>query len=355
MVLMAEHGGNIHRYSRTMVDFSANLNPIGVPESFKQALRERTDAFAVYPDPAYRSVKRQVAAYLGVRPEWVVVGSGAVDLIYQAIQTAAKTRVYGLSPTFSEYRRAASLHKLDYCEMPVFQSGYAALEIERLLNLVRPNSAVVLCNPNNPTGTLASRQELARVAERLAAQNCCLIIDEAFIEFTDAGAAETMLAVAEDYRELLVIRAATKFFGMPGLRLGYGITANHAWRERMQAVAQPWSVNTAAVIAAEVIFDDGEYLARTKSWLREEKPYLYQRLTGFSDLQVYPSQANFYLVKSLRADLDAYRLQERLLKQKILIRTPQGFSGLTPYHFRVAVKGRDDNDCLLQALQEILA
>jgi threonine-phosphate decarboxylase len=351
---MNDHGGDIYRYDRPMVDFSANINPLGVPESFKQALRERVDAFACYPEPSYRTLKQQVATYLEVEPEWVVLGNGAVDLIYKAIQAAAKKRVYTLAPTFSEYRQAAVLQKMDYYEMSVFQADYTKVDIEKMLNLIQPDSTVVLCNPNNPTGTLVQREELGRVVAKLAQQDCRLIVDEAFIEFTDCNTDQTMLAMTARYPNLLVIRAATKFFGLPGLRLGYGIAANRAWRERIQALAQPWQINTAAVIAAAVVFNDQDYIKKSQEWIGTERSYLFERLTGFPELYVYPSSANFHLIKLLRKGLDAYRLQERLLVQGILIRTPQGFSGLTPYHFRVAVKGRGSNDLLIRALGEIL-
>jgi threonine-phosphate decarboxylase len=355
VVVMDGHGGNIYRYNRMVLDFSANINPLGVPESFKQALRERTEAFALYPDPDYWTLKRQVAAYLKVDPEWVAVGNGAVDLIYRAIRAAARDRVYGLAPTFSEYRRAAQLARVEYKDLPLFAADYARFDFTGMSGLVGPNATVVLCNPNNPTGTLAARDELGQVAERLAGQNSCLIVDEAFIEFTDPCADRTMLPLAARYPNLLVIRAATKFFGMPGLRLGYGVSANCAWRERLQALAQPWPVNTAAVLAAEVIFKDRDYQKRSREWITAERKFLYQGLAAFPDLLVYPSQANFFLVKLLRADLNAAQLQRRLITQGILIRGPQGFTGLTPNHFRVAVKDRASNERLVAALREILA
>ncbi|MGD8399739.1 MAG: threonine-phosphate decarboxylase CobD [Bacillota bacterium] len=351
---MDEHGGNIYRYNRMILDFSANINPLGVPESFQQALRERVGTFALYPDPAYRTLKQQVAAYLGVDPEWVIVGNGAVDLIYRAIWAAGRDRVYGLAPTFSEYRYAAQLAKAEYRDLPLFTADYARFDFTKMSGLVEPNATVVLCNPNNPTGTMAARDELGQVAERLAGQNSYLIVDEAFIEFTDSFADRTMLPLAARYPNLLVIRAATKFFGMPGLRLGYGVSANRAWRERLQALAQPWTVNTAAVLAAEVIFKDWDYQQRSREWITAERKFLYEELAALPEVRVYPSQANFFLVKLLRTDLDAAQLQGRLITQGILIRGPQGFTGLTPNHFRVAVKDRASNERLVAALQEIL-
>jgi threonine-phosphate decarboxylase len=231
---MSEHGGDIYRYNRPVVDFSSNINPLGVPERFKQALCENINVFANYPDPAYRNLKRQVAAYLRVEPEWVALGNGAVDLIYKAISAAGQKRVYGLSPSFSEYRRAAELPKLLYEEMSVFEGDYAGIDISQMLSRIKPDSLVVLCNPNNPTGTLVRREVLAEVSEALAGRNCFLIVDEAFMEFTDCCEAVTMMALVRRYPNLLVIRAATKFFGLPGLRLGYGVTTNQAWRERLR-------------------------------------------------------------------------------------------------------------------------
>jgi threonine-phosphate decarboxylase len=351
---MNRHGGDIYRFAGEMLDFSSNINPLGVPGSFKEALLERSADFGRYPDIACRALKRNIAAYLGADPEWVIPGNGAVDNIHQAVRAAQKSRVYGIAPSFSEYRRAAECAGMEYREAAAFDEGYSRICFDVILKMVQPDSTVILGNPNNPTGSLESAADLSFLAAELAKRNCFLIVDEAFIEFTGEAAEYTMLPSIPINSNVIVIRAATKFFGLPGVRLGYALTSNPDLRDRMNSMVLPWSINTAAVIAAGVVFTDHDYIQATREWLKREPQLFRERLQAISNLKVYPSQANFYLLKSERTDLDAYGLREEMIRRGILIRPPCGFGNLTPFHFRLAVKDRVSNEVLVKALGEVL-
>lgn len=356
MDIIKFHGGDIYNHNGLgLIDFSSNINPLGVPESFKNALYNGLDEFTKYPDIKYITLRKNIGEYLKVdNIDFIIPGNGAVDIIYRAIEAANCSKVISLSPTFSEYFNAANKAKIPYEEVSVFYDDYENVNLEEILNKVVENTLVIICNPNNPTGTLISREKMSFLIKKLEKKKSTLIIDEAFMEFTPKSEENTMIPLIEKYNNLIIVRAATKFFGMPGIRLGYGLTANKNFINKMWDGMEPWSINTAAVIAGNTVFKDVEYIARSKKWIEEERGYLYKHLNEFNDIKAYKSSSNFHLIKILREDIDAYGLKENLIESKILIRVPKGFKNLSEFYFRLAVKDRVSNDILLEALKREL-
>jgi threonine-phosphate decarboxylase len=340
---MAFHGGDIYNYREGILDFSSNINPLGVPDSFRRLLAERLEEFTRYPDVDYREVRSKIAAYLGIgNADCIVPGNGAVELIYKLVAASGSRRVVGLRPTFSEYARAAKAAGLEYADM----------EPDSLLLGVKPNDLVIICNPNNPTGKLIKKAEMKELAAALSNMGCRLVIDEAFMEFTDSYPKDSMIDCLDQFESLTIIKAATKFFGMPGIRLGYGITASPAAAKAVKAYMEPWNLNTAAVIAAGCIFEDKDYIEKSRVWIRSERSFLYEKLTQFKELKVWASYANFHLLELTGGRLDAKQLKSDMVRNGVLIRTADGFNGLSDCHFRLAVKDRKSNELLLKALKK---
>lgn len=349
------HGGNIYSYKGEILDFSANINPLGIPNSFKEAICARLDEFTRYPDIHYSGLRENIAAYLGISDKKCIYpGNGAVDVIYKAILAAGSKRVYSLSPTFSEYQRAAVCSNAAYEELQVFYDDYRKVDADHIVDSIMQKSTLVICNPNNPTGTLIDKEQMLYIAEKLHHKDSVLIIDEAFMEFTDNCPNDSMISQLNVLDNVVVIKAATKFFGIPGIRLGYGITYNKQILSNIMSAAEPWGINTAAVIAADVIFKDAEYIEASKKWILKEREYVYQRLSKIKYLKPFRSQANFHLVEIMRKDLDSWQLRDIMAAQGVLIRTPDGFSNLTPYHFRLAIRDRASNDLMLKLLEASL-
>jgi len=349
------HGGDVYKYSGEMLDFSSNINPLGIPDSFRKLLAERLWDFTRYPDISYREVRERIAAYAGLTGiEGIIPGNGAVELIYKLVASSGMNSVAALRPTFSEYRRAAETAGLLYYDIPAFMQDHTGFDIELLLDNIEPYTLVIICNPNNPTGTAADRQQLLKLAKALQTLNCKLVIDEAFIEFTDGYPYNSMINELEEHPNVTVIRAATKFFGMPGIRLGYAVTADAAAVLKVRKLMEPWNLNTAAVIAACSVFDDREYIESSKAWIKTEREYLFRALSSFEALAVYPSAANFHLLRLSEGHLNASELKEAMAERGVLIRTAEGFNGLTGFHFRLAVKDRVSNDKLLETMDDIL-
>jgi threonine-phosphate decarboxylase len=350
------HGGDIYSCKGRVLDFSSNINPLGVPESFRRALFERINDFTRYPDIKYRALKQALAEYLSLNaPETIIPGNGAVEIIFKAIMALNLSSMINLSPTFSEYARAARQKGVKVIDLNAYDQEFCRLDFEKIMASVEEKSLVVLCNPNNPTGTLVEKTEVCDFARRLKEKDSFLIIDEAFIEFTDDYPKNSMVSEFQDYRNVLVIRAATKFFGMPGIRLGFGVTQNLDLVRGIEAQLEPWNVNAAAVIAGCTVYKDEAYINASRRWAKEEREFLFHRLKEIEELKVYPSQANYHLLKIRDEKIDAWELKELMLKEGILIRTPDGFNFLTPYHFRLAVKDRESNQAVLTALREVLS
>ncbi|GFZ30693.1 threonine-phosphate decarboxylase [Clostridium zeae] len=352
---MEYHGGNIYEHNKTIIDFSSNINPLGVPQCFKHALLEGIADFTVYPDREYKKLRQNIARYIGnVSIEDIIPGNGAVDIIYRALEAIEYKNLYISRPTFSEYKRAGEKAKMVVKEINIYEQEYEGLSLECLIENIEEQSVVLLCNPNNPTGTLIEKTEFLELLKSLQKTKSFLIIDEAFIEFAPKFKDASMVEYISQYDNLLIIRAATKFFGLPGIRLGYGVTRNIDLIKSIERNMEPWSVNTAAEIAASCIFDDQEYINATLDWIGSERRYLYEKLSKLNGLKVYTSSSNFLFLELLDEKMDAYELQKKLLEYNILIRLPKGFNGVSRYNFRIAIKDRINNDILINSLKEII-
>lgn len=349
------HGGNIYECESGVVDFSANINPLGVPESFKEMLQNSLDEFTRYPDINYTELRTAIADYIKhVDIDSIVPGNGAVELLYKAIGMSGKNKVIGLAPAFSEYKRAALFYGLEFYGIAGFDKDFETIDIDKLAEAADENSVVVVCNPNNPTGTLTSKSKMIRLADRLMEKGSKLIVDEAFMEFTPDYPANSMASELNRYHNVLVVKAATKFFGMPGIRLGYAICENKHWLNKVKKGLEPWNVNTAAVIAGRSVLKDYAYIMKSREWIERERSYVYNSLAAISGLKVYKSSANFHLIRLLDTSLDAWQLKNKMLTHGILIRTPEGFECLDGQYVRLAVKNRENNQSLIKYLYEYI-
>jgi threonine-phosphate decarboxylase len=355
VILVNFHGGNVYNYSQKLLDFSSNINPLGVPESFKTALQHNIEEFTKYPDINYIELRKAIGEYLAVKDiSYIVPGNGAIELLYTAIQQSNKSRLISLKPTFSEYSRAAQQCGIEYQDIDAFDVDYQIIDIEKILSSACSDSTVIICNPNNPTGTLIDKNKLIQLAEGLKLIGALLIIDEAFMEFTLDYPRNSMLDHLEQFDNLLIVKAATKFFGMPGIRLGYAMSHQVKLINKIREALEPWNVNTAAVIAGCTVLKDMDYIKSSRAWIAAERKHLFHGLNAINDIKVVPSAANFHLIKLLQTDMDAWQLKEKLLERDILIRTPEGFQGLDGKYARLAVKQKESNRMLLEALKDVL-
>jgi threonine-phosphate decarboxylase len=349
-----EHGGDVYHLARTLglnlselLDFSANINPLGFPPGIAGAVQQSLREMVHYPDRRCLELRKDLAAYHRLTPEYLLVGNGSTELIYLAARALEPKQARIVAPAFSEYE-----HALKVARVPVeFQvTGEAQnFTLDQPLN---PEGAdlIFLANPASPSGALLPPDLLLASAARLEAAKAFLLLDEAFIDFGEEASLKLHL---DRFPRLLILRSFTKFFAIPGMRLGYLLAAPDLIK-RLAAVQEPWSVSTPAQAAGRACLKDLDYMARTRVLINQEREFLLKGLSALPGLKPFPSAVNYLLVKLTRPEWTAARLQKDLLSHKIVIRDAGNFRGLNERFFRIAVRLREENQRLLKALEHFL-
>ena len=344
------HGGNIYGKEKTIQDYSSNINPLGVPISFQKALLENINDFTKYPDIQYRNLKRNISNYLEINSNFIFVGNGAVDVLYKTVQNLNLKKAVIAVPTFLEYKRAMNVFQVEAKEIEAYDFEKFCFDLNKL-EPIEENCIYVICNPNNPTGSILKKEKILQFSEKIKQKNSFLIVDEAFMDFVEQKENYSIIKELQNHENILVIGAATKFFGMPGIRLGYGITSNSSLLEKLEENTEPWAVNTAAEIAGSVIFQDKKYMEQSKEWIKWENKFMFETLSKINNVTIFSSCVNFFLLKT---NFDSHLIQKEMEKQGFLIRTPEGFTGLDNTFFRIAVKDRKNNIAFCNALEKVM-
>lgn len=348
---MTQHGGRIHDHAEPgrMLDFSANINPYGPPrEALKAASRALFENSRHYPDPDQKLLRTSLSEWLGFPSDHFAAGNGASDLILRTLLTLRPGRVVSVHPTFSEYAGHAALLGIPYESLPLREEEGFSYPAEALASTVTSGDLVIVCQPNNPTGRPWELGELQRLHAVCMGRGATLMVDECFINLTWPEASS--LAACPWPENFIALRAFTKDFSAPGLRVGYLIAAPDL-AARVRETGQPWSLNVPGEAFAVWCCREGErFLARTRGRLGRQREKLITGMTGLG-FKVYPGSANFLLVRSPGT---GERLQESLLPRHILIRRCANFPGLDDRFIRVAVRTASENGRLLSALADIM-
>ncbi|MCT8348565.1 threonine-phosphate decarboxylase CobD [Photorhabdus temperata] len=354
---MSEHGGNVLEMAQKigvtaeeLTDFSANINPLGMPVSLKAAIIDQLQRAECYPDTEYRRLHAALAHVHHCTVENLIAGNGATELIYAVVNYLKPRRAMLLIPGFAEYRRALLRVGCQIDDYVMSETEGYQLD-ERLLATLdhcRPD-CLFLATPNNPTGLMPDAELLQAVLERCHQHNIALIVDEAFIDFLPDAAG--LIPNIAHYPHLYILRSLTKFFAIPGLRLGYLVSGDVIGIREMKCWREPWTINAFAALAGEIILNDKAYIQATHRWLAQQQRWLYQALAALPGLCVWPPAANYIFLRCLHPEID---LQQALLKHRILIRHCANYPGLSAAHYRVAIKGKHDNHRLVLALRQVL-
>lgn len=349
------HGGDLEtaavlygRPADSFVDFSSNMNPWGPPERVKAAVFQAWEAVSAYPDPAARKLRALLSERHGVPLEAVWVGNGAAEVIDLALRAVRPAVTATAAPSFAEYETAARHADSRVVYIAAEPEQQFEVTAEAVAAAAAEAEAVVLGHPNNPTGRPLSIETMEAAWESYR----YVVIDEAFLDFAPDEAERTLARRAAERPGRFVIRSMTKFYSIPGLRLGY-VIAHPEEIARIRSLAVPWSVNAFALAAGEAALADREFAARTREWLPAERAWFAEQLQALG-LQVFPSIANFLLVRFPPAlPYRAADAQAALGRHGLLIRNAATFRGLEDgTYIRLAVKKREDHERLLAALQE---
>jgi len=344
---MMEHGGNVYLASvetgipvGEIIDFSASINPLGVPESVAEAIRENIRYLVHYPEPFAENLAAHLGRHLNVDPRTIVCGNGSTELIYLVVRALAPLRVLVVAPTFSEYERACSmLHGTSCVRLALSRENGFEIDPSAFITAMTGCNMAFLCNPNNPTGKVLQWDTVMAMADAAQQRSCHLVVDEAFIDFVPEHSVVDKVAMNS---HLIVLRSLTKFYALSGLRIGYGVFPR-ALIGLMKNHKEPWTINTLAQKAAITAINDRDYQERTLAVIAEGKRFLEKELAALK-VDYVPSAANFYLLRLERAQQAVASLREN----GFLVRDCSNFPGLDGSHIRIAVRSRQENAALLK-------
>ncbi|MCW4010386.1 MAG: threonine-phosphate decarboxylase CobD [Candidatus Bathyarchaeota archaeon] len=353
-VLEAAGAAGLER--EAILDFSSSVNPLGPSDKALQAIKAGFSQIPSYPDSYSNELRDAIAShYAGVDRGNVIVSNGSTELIYLFAEAFMRRGDVALvpAPSFGEYETAVRKtgEKVRYVKLG---RGFQVTS-EKFLRAMSGNAKIVyFCNPNNPTSMLTSQETLASIIQSALERDILVFLDEDFLEFVDGEETLSMIRRIREFPNLFVLRSFTKLFGLTGLRIGYGVASEELVSVLMNAKL-PWNVNCLGQAAAVAALNDAEHLKRTLDLVREEKTFLFSRLSKIKAFKVYPPDANFLFLNIKKTGLTAAQLKQKMLRKGVLIRDCSSFAGLDEYYIRVAVKTRQENERLLAAFKECLS
>ena len=344
-----KHGGpfSISKPRTDILDFSSNINPLGSPPLVHMHLKTKLNSISQYPDAEATMLKKSLKRYTGIPENQIIVGNGATELIYNFCQSFLnnKTHVMIQAPTFGEYEAAA---RLSGCKISFYKTMNLSKDYQKLISQIPKNGCIFLCNPNNPTGELLSKNILFKIIEDTNKKKSLLFLDESFIELVP-DSNQSIIKSVKKFENLFILRSMTKSFGLAGLRVGYGVGSKKIISV-LNKIKIPWNVNGLAQDAARVALCHATYLEKAKKLIKKESNYLKNSISCIEGFQCHKSSTNFILIKT---KIKSKELQKKLLKKKILIRDASSFHGLNQNYIRIAVKTHNENQKLVKALRKV--
>ena len=358
------HGGDwltfAERYPEApfAIDFSANINPLGPPAAVREQWPRLWPALTRYPDPRQRRLGAKLAAKHGIAAPHVLVTNGGAEAIDLLMRALRPRKVGVVEPCFSEYRQAAERVGAHVVARFVSESteGFV-IPVSLVEQLLEEVDVLILGNPNNPTGVLWERHQLLALADRAARCRCHLLLDEAFLDFLPQEDRLTMIPAVSRYAHVSVVRSLTKMYAIPGLRLGY-LVAGEALVARCRKLQTPWSVNGVAEHVGQMVLDDGDFVARTRQWLTQERRWfvgaLREKLADWLEPVPMPGSVNYLLLKLRRSGWTDLKLQHRLAERGIFIRACRTFPGMGESYVRIAVRLREENERFIAVMRQLM-
>lgn len=338
-----------------IVNFSGNVNPLGISPDLRHKLRDNIDLIASYPDRQYTSLRNTISDYVDSAFENILVGNGTTELISLSIQAINPKRALIVGPTYSEYEKEVDLNGGTSFYYPLKEANDFEIDIDQLKKeLTADMDMLILCNPNNPTSSVIQRGQLRQILDYCKKQGIYVLIDETYVEFVPHLEHVTAVPFAEYYSNLIILRGVSKFYSAPGLRLGYCICGNENIKRRINAKKNPWTINALAALAGEVMLQDEKYIKKTRQLIEEEREYVYNTCKAWPDVKVYTPYANFILLRLDENSPSSKDIFESLIQKRLLIRDASSFPFLNQRYIRFCFLQREDNSTLLAALDQLL-
>ena len=370
------HGGDIYR-NKIKLDFSVNINPLGISDKVHRTLAESLVSAEAYPDQKAEELTEKLSKFIKIKPENIVFGNGASELLMAAVHAFIPKKILIPVPSFYGYEHAAKASgaHMDFYIMRQ-EDGFELTEAF-LKHITSETDMLFIANPNNPTGKYISLKLLEKILDKCEKNNVMVILDECFMELSDEPEIYSSLSKFDKtkqalFKNLLVLRSFTKTFAMPGLRLGYMVCSDENKIHKIKRHLPEWNISLPAQAAGIAALDETEMLGVARRLIKAEREFLEKELTQMG-FQSIPSRANYILFnlcagverinldnaktdkgKTKESGLENIDLYEELLKKHILIRDCSDYRGLSKGWYRIAVRSHEDNEKLIKAIEGVI-
>jgi len=334
-----------------IVSFSANVNPLGVSSLLRETLSNHIDAITTYPDREYTALRKCIGTYVGTDYENIIMGNGSTELISLFIQIQHPKKALIIGPTYSEYEREIALGGGACLYYPLKEEQDFALDVNDFTAQLNESiDLVVICNPNNPTSGAICQDTMRTILDVCKQNDIFVMTDETYVEFADNSQRISSIPLTSYYNNIIILRGTSKFFAAPGLRLGYAVTGNRDLIKAINTRKNPWTINSLAVIAGEIMFRDSSYIAQTRALISGERARIYEAFSQDCRFKAYPPSGNFILVRLLDDALTSELLFDRAIRQRMMIRDCSTFPFLSNKYIRFCFMTPEMNDKLLTCL-----
>ena len=356
------HGSDIekiceyyHLKKEDIINFGANVNPLGLSASVKAALASHLDILSSYPDREYTSLREVLSAYCRIPSDYILPGNGSSELISLLIDALSPKHTLILGPTYSEYSRELSFSGSTQEYYHLKEEQDFRLDADDLCTVLAKGNydLLIICNPNNPTSSAILHDDMEKLLCFCADHGVFVMIDETYVEFAPDIEAVTAVPFTQRFTNLCVLRGVSKFFAAPGMRLGYAVTGNPDFLRKMKEKQIPWSLNSAGAYAGELLFQDQDYIDRTRQLILTERGRMYDALSQLASFKVFQPYANFLLLKILKEEKTAFDVFETCIKNGLMIRDCSSFQCLDGEFIRFCLMMPEDNTRLLEVLKNI--
>ena len=354
------HGGNLReaqdKYGisrKKIVDFSASINPLGLPFGFKRLIYNKVENIKNYPDSENKQLTGILADKLKLHPDNIIIGNGSNELIYLLLNYFFPKKVIIPVPSYSEYERASLAAGASCAFVKILGGNRTDFDLKNILSSYDKDSGLLfICNPQNPTGKLWEKEELGYLIKECQQFGILILVDEAFISFIPDEEKYSVVDLLKSYNNLIVLRSMTKIYAIPGLRLGY-LLGSKEIIIKLKSKQPNWQVNSLAQDIGPYMLRNSKYLLKSKNLIPKLKDHFYQELNEFDWINPQYPSVNFIFCKLKGSITNSKKLGEYLIKKhKILIRDCSNFRGLDKSYIRLAVKSRKENLELIRCLKE---
>lgn len=356
------HGSDIekiceyyHLKKEDIINFGANVNPLGLSASVKAALASHLDILSSYPDREYTSLREVLSAYCRIPSDYILPGNGSSELISLLIDALSPKHTLILGPTYSEYSRELSFSGSTQEYYHLKEEQDFRLDADDLCTVLAKGNydLLIICNPNNPTSSAILHDDMEKLLCFCADHGVFVMIDETYVEFAPDIEDVTAVPFTQRFTNLCVLRGVSKFFPAPGMRLGYAVTGNPDFLRKMKEKQIPWSLNSAGAYAGELLFQDQDYIDRTRQLILTERGRMYDALSQLASFKVFQPYANFLLLKILKEEKTAFDVFETCIKNGLMIRDCSSFQCLDGEFVRFCIMMPEDNSRLLKVLEKV--